>query len=1141
MKRLTGIVLALTSLSVTGIAGVTGVTGMTGVASVTSASAPAPAAAAPKQTAAVTTAAQQPGNSLVVDLGSSTGPFRGGADGSLYGISSQGVPSDNLIAGMGLQSTDTKAQDGQQHPGSDALEVAKPFAASGGRDLLIYMTDVYRNFPYERTSYAQYQGYMRTEVEQAMNSPYASHVVLVPYNEPDGNWFAGLQSDPATLAAFENEWLQTYQFIKGLWPRARIAGPNFFQYQPDAMRGFLQFCQENNCLPDLVTWHELNVPGTIRPDVAAYRALETSLGLPHLPVSLDEYGARYQLTDPAQMVQYLSAMEDAKVDGDLAYWNINGTLSDSTAQNNIPNAQWWLYHWYGGLTGDTVQVTAPQGNSNYSLQGVATLDRAQRQARVIFGGGPAGQDNLVVQHIDPAIFGRTAHVTLLRDNWSGMTGAAPQPARILDTDVPVDNPGPPGDVADCTATGARVAGKLGNALKLCGNGEYVSLPSGIVSGLHDFTISAWVNPSANTAWSRVFDFGTGTNDYMFLTLSAGGGPIRFAITTAGGGGEQQINGTGTLPLNTWSHVAVTLSGSTGTLYVNGQAVGTNPNMTLTPSDLGSTNQNWIGRSQYPTDPYLAGTVDDFQVYDRALSASEISDLASGQPGAGDVASYKFDETGGATAVDSSGNNRDGTIISDPIAPSTMTAYEAIISPGGTGSDSPVDATWQQSYEAQNATLTGSGWNINTEGTPDDLGGFATYGDHDVGGLRTGSSTVMTFQADVPETGDYRLSVFDGSYCHADDVSGPTNVFLRVDGGDPQQVWLPCAYAWPVWNIGAATVHLTAGTHDLSLSDTGDSGAATNGDAIINKIDLALIDPAAQDQTVYEAEQASLDGASADYRGQGQSGAGAADIARGQSATFWVYSAADGYSDLSFRYRNQGTARVEVNALPLAGQLGVRGAPGWLDQADRVYLTAGINEVTVTGTGGLLTLDKLTVAPLADSPAGRAPTATYQAEDGALTGTATVDNSYSQANGGVVTGISDGAANSLTFTVQAPRAGTYDMTVRYANNQGINANHYNPDLMTAPADISVDGRPTFHFNFANTFDWNQFWTATIPVSLHPGTNTIRFIANQQYNYDGTTVGVIYSGSDIGQPLRSDTAPNIDQITLAPFQLRPFGGP
>jgi hypothetical protein len=109
---------------------------------------------------------------------------------------------------------------------------------------------------------------------------------------------------------------------------------------------------------------------------------------------------------------------------------------------------------------------------------------------------------------------------------------------------------------------------------------------------------------------------------------------------------------------------------------------------------------------------------------------------------------------------------------------------------------------------------------------------------------------------------------------------------------------------------------------------------------------------------------------------------------------------------------------------------------------------------------------------------------------------------------VVTGVSDGPANSLTLTVHAPSAGTYAMTVRFANNQQIVANHY-----------------------------NQFWNLTIPVTLRPGASTIKFIANPQYNCDSTTVGVIYSGDGAGQPLRSDTAPNIDQITLAPFQLRP----
>jgi hypothetical protein len=49
------------------------------------------------------------------------------------------------------------------------------------------------------------------------------------------------------------------------------------------------------------------------------------------------------------------------------------------------------------------------------------------------------------------------------------------------------------------------------------------------------------------------------------------------------GGAAAITGTAALLLNQWSHLAVTLSGSTGTLYVNGTAVARNASMTLDPS------------------------------------------------------------------------------------------------------------------------------------------------------------------------------------------------------------------------------------------------------------------------------------------------------------------------------------------------------------------------------------------------------------------------------------------------------------------------------------------------------------------------------------------------------------------------------
>lgn len=76
-------------------------------------------------------------------------------------------------------------------------------------------------------------------------------------------------------------------------------------------------------------------------------------------------------------------------------------------------------------------------------------------------------------------------------------------------------------------------------------------------------------------------------------------------------------------------------------------------------------------------------------------------------------------------------------------------------------------------------------------------------------------------------------------------------------------------------------------------------------------------------------------------------------------------------------------RVRVNALPLSGPL-AGGDPGrWSVATDRVYLSAGINKVAVTGDGGEVTLDKLTVTPLAaTNPAVGADAVTYQAENGA---------------------------------------------------------------------------------------------------------------------------------------------------------------
>lgn len=177
---------------------------------------------------------------------------------------------------------------------------------------------------------------------------------------------------------------------------------------------------------------------------------------------------------------------------------------------------------------------------------------------------------------------------------------------------------------------AWVAGRTGNALALDGVDDYVSLPPNVVADLADFTIAAWVFWDSSRTWARVFDFGSGTGHYMMLTPRSGGGVVRFGITVNHGIGEQGISGTAPLPTGQWVHVAVTLSGATGNLYVNGVLVGTNTNLSHAPFRLGPTNQNWIGRSQFDSDPFFNGKIDDFRIYRGALSDAEVLSLKNDQ-------------------------------------------------------------------------------------------------------------------------------------------------------------------------------------------------------------------------------------------------------------------------------------------------------------------------------------------------------------------------------------------------------------------------------------------------------------------------------------------------------------------------------
>lgn len=176
-----------------------------------------------------------------------------------------------------------------------------------------------------------------------------------------------------------------------------------------------------------------------------------------------------------------------------------------------------------------------------------------------------------------------------------------------------------------------VAGKDGptGALGLVkANSSYVQLPNGVVSKLSDFTIATWVKlPSTLATNTRIFDFGNNSSNFMTL-IPKSGSNVRYKITSASGTDDRSMPYV--LPTNQWVHITISQQGSVFKFYVNGTLQYTDANATVKPSALGVTTRNYLGKSQYSTDPYSDHIYDDFKIFDRALSDAEVVNLTKTQ-------------------------------------------------------------------------------------------------------------------------------------------------------------------------------------------------------------------------------------------------------------------------------------------------------------------------------------------------------------------------------------------------------------------------------------------------------------------------------------------------------------------------------
>ncbi|THV24293.1 cellulosome protein [Glycomyces paridis] len=383
-----------------------------------------------------------------VDFSAPAGPILHGAAGSLYGVSEDGVPGDELLDALDITTLAVKPDGGAQHPGGDASAAVAALRRNGSGLAFVYLQDLFAAWPYEDVGIDVYHERLFAVVPPMLTEANAGRLVLVPFNEPDCIWYALGENDPAAFDRFLADWITTVQLLRALAPGVPLAGPNESRYHPEFLPHFLRRARDTATLPEWMAWHEL------APDALAghrghhrdYRALERSLGIDPLPVNIDEYGGNRDLSVPGRLVQWAAAFEETGVHADMAYWTAAGSYSGAAPQPNVPGGAWWFLKAYSGMTGATVRVHAPAPDGDDALQGLATLDGTDAQILV---GGTGADFTIAAAGLDPAVWGETATAVLHRIDWSGYEGAAGPPIPIAQVtghpsllEIPVESPDP---------------------------------------------------------------------------------------------------------------------------------------------------------------------------------------------------------------------------------------------------------------------------------------------------------------------------------------------------------------------------------------------------------------------------------------------------------------------------------------------------------------------------------------------------------------------------------------------------------------------------------------------------------------------------------------------------------------------------
>ena len=361
-------------------------------------------------------------------------------------------------------------------------------------------------------------------------------------------------------------------------------------------------------------------------------------------------------------------------------------------------------------------------------------------------------------------------------------------------------------------------GKIGGALSFDGTNDYVGASVSDSNLATTLTLSQWVKATSFAEFAGIISNFSDGGMKVFINSGVTGG---FGVGFRKVGGSYAECFSASTQLGVWYHLTVTYNTGAVNIYINGNLDKTcNGNTTITNNStfyIGYNNNN---------DAYFKGLIDEVRIYNRALSASEVSEL--------------FNYTGGGTPTPTPTPSGTPTPTPTP-PPDTTPPTISNGSPTGTLSAGTTQTTISLTTN-ENATCKYSTTANTTYASMSNT--FSTTGatNHStmVSGLSNGNSYTYYVRcqdtAGNANTSDYTITFSVASSGGAGNIYwvSPTGsaVWANCSGSAPLSGTLACSLTTANSTASAGdTVYVRAGTYNISGSGINPSHSGTPGNVI----------------------------------------------------------------------------------------------------------------------------------------------------------------------------------------------------------------------------------------------------------------------------------------------------------------------